>query len=53
MPVSASANARAQGGLLDIHEDNDQLALETAGLFERFLEIIIVDANANRICDRG
>jgi 2-polyprenyl-6-methoxyphenol hydroxylase-like FAD-dependent oxidoreductase len=43
--------ARTQGGQLDIHEDNGQLALAAAGLTAEFHAIIHVGGEATRVLD--
>jgi 2-polyprenyl-6-methoxyphenol hydroxylase-like FAD-dependent oxidoreductase len=46
-----SAQARTQGGQLDIHEHNGQAALEAAGLTAQFRAIIHQGAEATRMLD--
>ena len=47
-----SAQARTQGGQLDIHENNGQLALEAAGLTSEFRAIIHQGGEATRMLDQ-
>ena len=47
-----SPEARTQGGQLDLHEYNGQLALAAAGLTEEFHSIIHIGGEASRVVDR-
>lgn len=46
--AEASPEARTQGGMLDIHDYNGQLALEAAGLMEEFRAIVLEGRQAIR-----
>jgi 2-polyprenyl-6-methoxyphenol hydroxylase-like FAD-dependent oxidoreductase len=51
--AEASAEARTQGGQLDVHDYNGQLALEAAGLTEQFRGIIHEGGEASRVLDQN
>jgi 2-polyprenyl-6-methoxyphenol hydroxylase-like FAD-dependent oxidoreductase len=50
--LEKSPAARTQGGMLDIHDYNGQIAVRDAGLFEQFQAIIHPGGQAMRILDR-
>jgi len=50
--AEASAEARTQGGQLDLHENDGQLALDIAGLTSEYRSIINWGGGAQRILDQ-
>ena len=50
--AEASAAVRTQGGQIDIHENNGQVALEAAGLIDEFRAIIHQGAEASLVLDK-
>ncbi len=47
-----SADARVQGGMLDIHEDTGQAALKAAHLYSPFLNIIHAGGQASKVMNK-
>lgn len=45
----ASAEARSQGGMLDIHENDGQLALKDAKVYDEFLKLILPRGQSSRV----
>ena len=50
--AEVSADARSQGGQLDLHEHNGQLALHLAGLDSEYRAIVRTGGAAQRVSDR-
>lgn len=50
--AEACATSRAQGGMLDIHDYNGQLALQAAGLMAQFHALILEGRQAMRVLER-
>ncbi|MEV6347455.1 NAD(P)/FAD-dependent oxidoreductase [Actinoplanes sp. NPDC051851] len=50
--AESSPGARSQGGMLDIHDYNGQLAVEAAGLMPEFRELVLPGRQALRVLRR-
>jgi 2-polyprenyl-6-methoxyphenol hydroxylase-like FAD-dependent oxidoreductase len=50
--LDATADARRQGGLLDLHVESGQRALREAGLYEQFRRLTQPQAEALRVMDK-
>ncbi|NGN68956.1 FAD-dependent monooxygenase [Streptomyces sp. A7024] len=50
--LEAGREARTQGGMLDIHEENGQVAIRAAGLYDGFRALILPGGEATRVMDK-
>ncbi len=50
--AESSTTARTQGGMLDIHEDSGQPALQAAGLTDELRGLVLEGRQAMRVLDR-
>ncbi len=51
--LDPAADARQQGGVLDMHERSGQFALRTAGLYEEFRRLVQPQGEAMRVLDKA
>ena len=51
--AEASADARGQGGFLDMHEESGQHALREAGLYEQFRRLTQPQGETLRVLDKA